>query len=46
MDCFRDIIDVKHIKGSMKGIMMGSLSRTIDDEPEYFGDDDHACACA
>lgn len=38
VSCFRDIVDVKHIKGSMKGIMMGSLSPEVDDEPEYFSD--------
>lgn len=36
MRCFRDIVDVKHIRGGMRGIMMGPLSRSVDDEPEYF----------
>ncbi|KAM7183962.1 hypothetical protein V8F33_013278 [Rhypophila sp. PSN 637] len=31
-----DIVDVKHIKGSMKGIMMGPLSPAVYDEPECF----------
>ncbi|KAM7212204.1 hypothetical protein V8F06_012416 [Rhypophila decipiens] len=31
-----DIVDVKHIKDSMKGIMMGPLTPAVCDEPEYF----------
>lgn len=41
MSCHRDIVDVKHINGSVKSIMMGSLSQAVDDEPDDSGDDDY-----